>query len=409
MIGGDLMNHHIYQGKLMINPEQGRIHAKLNISYQVMHHDTDELILYIHKDMMVNEITCQPMSQYHLEDTISDWCPFITDSKKLSISLTHTIGVGETIEIYLDYEGCIGNSLQWEVNRVTTELVELGSYSPWYPVTPEFDLACFDIYISLNEDYVVLNGYDLKKVDDHTWHLVQEEPHMDCTIIASHKFQAVEASQHDEKIRIYYMLPEHEQVANQMYDVCKWLISHYSNLYGEISLQKYLTIANVDRNKGGGYCRPGLIVMTIDKPEDGVNLRYLAHELAHLWWHLADVNTYEDWLNESFAEYSSLMSVRMREGQERFDYLINRYQEIAKDLPAITSIKRSDEVAYHVLYVKGPVLLYHLEQKIGEDLFKQLLKRMFQNKIVNTKDFMTLLSEVTNEKTSNYFEELLNQ
>jgi len=37
------------------------------------------------------------------------------------------------------------------------------------------------------------------------------------------------------------------------------------------------------------------------------------------WWANAPVNSWEDWLNESFAEYSALMAVRELFGAERFE------------------------------------------------------------------------------------------
>jgi hypothetical protein len=45
----------------------------------------------------------------------------------------------------------------------------------------------------------------------------------------------------------------------------------------------------------------------------------LTHEVAHFWWSGAPSVTWENWLNEAFAEYSALMYVRKFEGVEAFD------------------------------------------------------------------------------------------
>ncbi|MDT8401169.1 MAG: hypothetical protein RQ743_05700 [Bacteroidales bacterium] len=47
--------------------------------------------------------------------------------------------------------------------------------------------------------------------------------------------------------------------------------------------------------------------------------RYPAHEISRLWWLRADANTWEDWLNEGFAEYTALVVLRELYGKEYFE------------------------------------------------------------------------------------------
>jgi len=46
-------------------------------------------------------------------------------------------------------------------------------------------------------------------------------------------------------------------------------------------------------------------------------------EFSHLWWSNAPTDTWEDWLNEGFAEYGAPRAVRQRIGKAAFQSLIN--------------------------------------------------------------------------------------
>ncbi len=90
-------------------------------------------------------------------------------------------------------------------------------------------------------------------------------------------------------------------------------------------------------------------------------LRYLAHEAAHFWWTLAPADTWEDWLNESFAEYSALLLIRDRFGEEEFRTRMDRKRESAEGTPPIWGFDRGDTSTEEksmqvqaVLYNAGP-------------------------------------------------------
>ena len=55
-----------------------------------------------------------------------------------------------------------------------------------------------------------------------------------------------------------------------------------------------------------GYFRKGLIVLS-DLPSEKIAIdAFLAHECGHIWATGANINSWEDWLNETFAEILSL-------------------------------------------------------------------------------------------------------
>lgn len=158
------------------------------------------------------------------------------------------------------------------------------------------------------------------------------------------------------------------------------------------------------RTKGGGYARRNIVVLTPDGLENpSVAFRWIAHELAHLWWQRADATCWEDWLNESFAEFSSVVAVRRRFGESQADDLLNARQAKLQGLPPIVGLPREHEQAHAVLYAKGCVLLHRLEQAIGREAMMRLLRRMNDLKVYTTEGFLESLAATGGEEVAGRF------
>jgi aminopeptidase N len=161
------------------------------------------------------------------------------------------------------------------------------------------------------------------------------------------------------------------------------------------------------RDKGGGYSRKGGLFL------GGINdsnylsertdyVQYLGHEIAHFWWQGATGN-WEDWLNESFAEYSALNLIKELSSKEEFNTKLNIKRSESSNTPPIWGISRSDPSAEQVLYSKGVVLLNELEEKIGKNKFLELYRARIDKKINNTLDFLNLIKDTGGKETADWF------
>jgi hypothetical protein len=161
------------------------------------------------------------------------------------------------------------------------------------------------------------------------------------------------------------------------------------------------------REKGGGYARPGLVVMLYqgayaDDSKAGPGfIRYLAHEISHLWWRGAPTTDWHDWLNESFAEMSALMILREEFGEQEFQDRLARYRKASAEAPAVQCVDRNQEIAYTVLYQKGPVLLAELEQSIGRAAFLRFLRALVEGEIATTEACLDTLARVVSPEARN--------
>jgi len=126
----------------------------------------------------------------------------------------------------------------------------------------------------------------------------------------------------------------------------------------------------------------GFIINLEDEEDNNVVDAVIAHEMAHQWWAHQVVGANMQGgtlLSESFAEYSSLMTMKhiaktpmkMKEfikyDHER--YLRGRSSEVDKEVPLYKV-----ENQPHIHYGKGAVVLYALQDFIGEKKVNAAMK-----------------------------------
>lgn len=136
--------------------------------------------------------------------------------------------------------------------------------------------------------------------------------------------------------------------------------------------------------------------------------KHIGHELAHLWWRNGIHDSWEDWLNESFAEYSALLAIRVVYGEDKFNEFIDMYKKETKDFAPIKNIDRSASNAHALLYKKGPVIVSELEKQVGMEAFQKLLGEVYSRKVDHTELLYEVISEAINDKAKEMLDKFLN-
>lgn len=406
-------NYSNYYAILDIDNFKHFLTAKVTLEYLIKKENTTKLVFYIHKNLKIHDISSENLDTYEIGNDVEEWSPFISESKKITINLKKSIQKGETVNICFEYSGHITIIKDSEINRISDYYTELGIYSPWFPLSESLDEAYFNVKITTDNENIVV-GNNSKQEQNH-WIINQKIPSNDCTFLISKYFKdnKYEANFGNICISIYYIENKHKPISKFLQERISVILKNYTNTFGHIDSQN-ISIVTVPRIQGGGYCRPGLIILPDrnianshykyqSENEEKYYFKYLAHELAHLWWSKANVSTWEDWLNESFAEFSCLSAIRDYYGEEEFIKTINKYRNNIKDLPPIKGLDRNHEKAFDVLYTKGPVLLYELEQEIGRDTFRKLLNSIHTSKADNTDMFLEKLLKHANKDIVNNF------
>jgi len=157
------------------------------------------------------------------------------------------------------------------------------------------------------------------------------------------------------------------------------------------------------------------------KEKDAIDMTYyvVAHEMAHQWWAHQVIGAEVQgatMLSETFAQYSALMVMQEHYGKDKMKqfmryemdrYLRGRGQETEKEVPLMYSEKQQ-----YVYYGKGSVIMYALQDYIGEDSLNLALRRFAEDvsyqeaPYTNTLEFMTYLREVTPDSLQYLLEDM---
>jgi hypothetical protein len=283
----------------------------------------------------------------------------------------------------------------------------MGFYTAWYPNSMDYGDFEFTVNLDISQEKrATSNAAVIKK--GQNWMMTSNGLNMDIVILASTKLKNYNFTAGDAKVTVYDINSKPELIETLLKDIktsIKYLKSTLGDTRGKASHYQFVLVPRV---KGPSYSRGSFAVITRFKEDQYERLlKVINHEIGHFWWNRADSRTWQDWLNESFAEYSALMALEHLYSVDKRIALINSYQKKSKKTPAIKGIVRTDNRAQSALYQKGPVILDALRNKIGNKAFLLFMKKANDEKISNTKALYALLTRLNGQDVSIWLEEQL--
>jgi hypothetical protein len=188
------------------------------------------------------------------------------------------------------------------------------------------------------------------------------------------------------------------------------IVAYYTKLFGPLPASALPARLVVLPRKGASYERRGYISTGEASPEDlkaigpiepWMLTGTIAHEFAHGWWSSGDPLTENNWLNESFAEYSSLRYTEATYGEAALKKRLDPKVERAKTAGPVIGKGRPSSYAS---YQKGPLLLFELDHEIGRAKMDKLLGILGRNPPRTTEQFLKTLSDVAGPQVAHDFE-----
>lgn len=173
-----------------------------------------------------------------------------------------------------------------------------------------------------------------------------------------------------------------------------------------------MQIVVVPRTSGSDYQRAGYILLSHRKYPGSITPRedeikrahHVAHELAHAWWSLGSPVTEDDWLNESFADYSGLRYVESVFGAQARQGVLDEARTDAETAGPVIGAGRPSQGA---LYAKGPILLFDLDARIGRAKMDALMAHIGRHRPHRTAEFLQALATVAGQPVADDFKKRL--
>ena len=307
------------------------------------------------------------------------------------------------VPIFVNYESDF-TDMESSAESFTNEWLQIGFYNAWFPVDLNSKKATSKIRLSIDKDYKVSSSGLVSKKGG-IWEITQPWYAYDNVIIAAKNLKTKQAVKDNTTIETVYTDFPEDDIAS-IIETSQNVLDYFGQIYPKQDDAYIKFVVKNSATGGGGYNRKNFISLRI-KNYGLSTQKTIAHEVAHFWATGADATSWEDWLNESFAEYSALLYIRDKVSNEEFKNQITKYKGYAKDAPAIWDFNRSSDDAYVVLYLKGAVILHELENKIGSKKFIEILKLKTTKGIKNTNEFLNLLEQETSKTTRNWLETAL--
>jgi len=378
----------------------------------------EPMVLYLHKDMTVIRVVgggLRSWVRHGFRPSPFFWMP---DGRALILNFTNEGHEGSRRRVFFAYRGRITHWNEWSANVLTPEWTELGVYLPWFPTHPDCGPFTFHLEVERVAGIEIRSTGEAKQ-DGGRLVFEGQDPTSDIVVAASPGLKTRGFETPGCQVWVHHVTlstPTVEQIADDV----SWIFGRFRSWFSG-SVRGRITLLQSMRERGGGYARRGFISLG-GLDDEGYRgnregyQRYLSHELSHLWWHRAPTSTWEDWLNEGFAEYSALLVIRERFGEEAFQRRLHEKRENSKGLPPVRCLNRQDvssadkrNVIERVLYQKAPVLLHRLREKIGYGRFIEACRLMIERNVQSTAGFLRTLDETVGPGTGEWFGSLLDR
>lgn len=354
------------------------------------------------KNTIINEISSnQTPLPYSFETEKPTPIIFIDEGRGLILS-NPSLKQGD-VSIFVDYESDF-TGMEASAESFTEEWLQIGFYNAWFPVDLNSKKATSKIRLSIDKGYKV-SGSGLVSKNGDIWEITQPWHAYDNVIIASKDLHTSQTKTGNTTIETVYTDFPKKNIES-IIKTSQKVLEYFGGIFPKQKDAYIKFVVKHSSSGGGGYNRKNFISLRIKKY--GLRTqKTIAHEIAHFWATGADSTTWEDWLNESFAEYSALLYIRDNVSSDEFKNRINKYKERADNVPAIWGYDRSGNSAYNVFYIKGAVILHELENKIGSKKLFNILHLKTTKGIKNTGDFLNLLENETSKSTRDWLENAL--
>ncbi len=257
------------------------------------------------------------------------------------------------------------------------------------------DWVNVETYISTATDQVAIAPGSLKKkwtVDGRNhYHYKVDHPSQNFYSFISADYKVATRKWNDIDLEVYYS-EKHSYNVDMMLDAIQSSLEYYTENFGPY-YHKQSRIIEFPRYSSFAQAFPGTMpyseglgfITNLEDEDNNIINAVIAHEMAHQWWAHQEVSANMQgatMLTESFSEYSSLMVMKQTSDdmkmKEFLKYNFNRYlrgrsSERKKELP----LYKVENQGY-IHYGKGSLILYALQDYIGEERVNGVLRQFLE-------------------------------
>jgi len=277
--GGEPTPH--YRLKARLDPARHRLAAGVLVERP------PSATCYLHKALVVHRATADGKEVAFHREEAADPLPYAPAASAVAVEAR------DLQQLSLTYAGKMSGTIN-DVNMIGPGLVELASYSAWYPIFQGLANFTFEMELEAPAGFVTVTNGVLKDRREEGGHVAtaweSAGPGFDMVLLASPDLRILQGAAGDTCVEMYYSRLSSEFMRG-MRDGLVAGMEQLSRAYGPPAGRGVLRFACSPRG-GWGYSRAPLFVVSEahTKAESGKahgearQFHGYAHEMAHFWW-----------------------------------------------------------------------------------------------------------------------------
>jgi hypothetical protein len=304
----------------------------------------------------------------------------------------------------------------------------------WFP-QPDLNGQFYTIHstVKVKKPFIAFApGTTVRRVEEGDYNVVENriDKPVQFAVVLAGKYFFEEETQNGITIRVASYAGKNTRAMKKLSNLAFKIIEFYEPFLGKFPFNEF----NIIEINEFGYGQAPPATMFITKEafnpvgnevneifSRGINHRF-AHEIAHQYWgHVVKMGSLdEQWVTESFAEYSSSFVVKQIKGKDDFNGMVATWKANAKNARNASSVATANRLRNfndgrmaaitrtHLVYDKGAYLLSQLHKEIGDDMFLSFLlnfQRLYAWKYATTTDMVTLLQRLTKKDYTAFFDQ----
>jgi hypothetical protein len=264
---------------------------------------------------------------------------------------------------------------------INNEICAINYYSCWYPDNFNINVNSITVKYYTDNYNQMINGHYNKnrKYFEYT------PLDFDCNILALNNARIIS----DCHIDICYFGRNNDKTAKIYSEEFNKSLKYCMELYKSKRVEKVNLCILPEGNKYDGYTRKRLIVLGGFNEDIERFIHLITHEIAHNWCTGANILSWEDWLNETTAEWTALLYDLEKNRMGLFSKTIDEKLERIKNY---SSIKTKDGNRPDGVHEKGTILFYNIYKQYGIGTIKQLLTIYNNVKEKNTEEYLNAIN-----------------
>ncbi|MBJ94616.1 MAG: hypothetical protein CMP23_09090 [Rickettsiales bacterium] len=348
-----------------------------------------------------------------LTDGNGDRLDYLHSGNVLMVRLPGEPQKGDRFQLDIVTEGAVVNGIKQPPPSTSLtdqqslgNVVKLVNYrlpvQGWFPGSENMsDYFTFDWKLKLPKPFVAATSGTLLSMTEegkYNVHVIKEQVPVIFPVILFGRFAITEndadVAAGETKIRIYTH-PGQGKDAESFIAEADGILKYYAHLFGRPYPYQELDLAQMPVGMGYAQAPSGLVQMTGEvyiSKTDLVNIYgvsdpqlrdyFIPHELAHEWWGaMTGFSTRDQWVSETFAEFSAALYVEFRDQQKNGDPndtsgYENRMEEWKirrnghkqdRTAPLWVGYRAGQAKTQSSIYARGPLLMDMLRKNFGRE------------------------------------------